>query len=101
MEEGERPEEALVREIGEELGVGVELLGPARSYSSRLAGRSCRFVVIPARCASEPVSLNAHEEIAFFGPADLPWESLAPLDADALRDWQVGRFSPRPAQRLS
>ena len=87
VEPGETPEAALVREIFEELGVGLRLEGPARRYESEIGGRVFAFIVFPSRFESRDFTLTAHDEWRFFTEAELGGLELAPLDGPALADW--------------
>ena len=93
VEPGESPEEALVREIREELGVGLRIVGEPRRYGIEIAARSFAFIVYPALFSSsdgETMSLAAHDEWRYFAARELPGLRLAPLDGPALRDWAAG-----------
>lgn len=90
VEPGEKAEAAIRREIAEELGVGIELLGPPRLYSSRIAERAFDFLVFPASFTAEGeerFDLAAHDAWAYFAPQALASLSLAPLDGPALDEW--------------
>ncbi|HUX37983.1 MAG TPA: NUDIX domain-containing protein [Rectinemataceae bacterium] len=87
VEKGESRETALRREIREELGVGLIDLGRPASYGARLEGRDFVFTVFPAFFESLPLALAVHEAVAFFPADKIPWEGLAPLDGEALREW--------------
>jgi len=92
VERGESPDEAIHREIFEELGLGLTLRGGARSYDYLLRGRRFRFLVFPARLDAGEVRLEAHDECRRFERDSLPWELLAPFDEEPLRDWLASRF---------
>jgi 8-oxo-dGTP diphosphatase len=87
VEEREEPEAALVREIGEELGVALVIEGSVRRYESSLSGRPFLFLVFPSRFASEEFRLSAHDRWGYFGADELGGLELAPLDGPSLRDW--------------
>jgi 8-oxo-dGTP diphosphatase len=87
VEPGESPEEALLREIREELGVRAILEGGPSVYDSSVAGKRFRFIVYPARLEAEPVFLAAHDEVRFVSAGELPRYELAPLDGPALAEW--------------
>lgn len=87
VEPGETAEAALAREIGEELGVGIRVEGPARRYESEIGGRVFAFIVFPSRFESRDFTLTAHDEWRFFTETELGGLELAPLDGPALRDW--------------
>ncbi len=88
LEAGEDAAQALGREIQEELGLGLAILGPARLYEAQAGGRDFRFHVLPVRLSSElPSRLDAHDGFGWFLPEELSALSLAPLDGPVLRDW--------------
>jgi|GEM_PF-1439487 len=93
VEAGELPENALHRELMEELGVEADIVGPPRQYEAVVAGRSFRFIVYPSRFASEPRRLAAHDEYRYVSPAEIDHYALAPLDGPAIADWVNGNFS--------
>ncbi len=90
MESGETPENALAREILEELGVELVIEGPGTRYESRIGERAYVFLVFPARFSlaeGESVSLTVHDEWGFYSASELGGLNLAPLDGPALEDW--------------
>lgn len=95
VEAGEAPDAALVREIGEELGVGLMIEGAPSRYESAIGARRFIFLVFPARFADRGFVLSAHDECAYFSAADLSCLSLAPLDGPVLSDWAAGAFAKR------
>lgn len=90
VEEGESPEAAIHRELDEELGIGVELLGSARHYEAIVEGRPFLFLVFPSRFLSEPLRLAAHDAWRWFSVPSLHGLALAPLDVPVLEDWADG-----------
>lgn len=88
LEAGEDAGQALGREIREELGLELSILGHARIYEAQAGGRSYRFHVLPVRLSAElPSRLDAHDGFGWFLPEELKALDLAPLDGPVLRDW--------------
>jgi mutator protein MutT len=97
VEPGEEPAQALIREIREELGVGLEILGPCLRYESDIRGRPAIFLVFPSRFEGEPELTGSHDRRAYF-PADEALDlDLAPLDRPALEDWVSSRTGRDPS----
>ena len=90
LEAGESPEAAVAREIREELGVGLEIVGEPLTYGARVGARNYIFIVYPARFLSLDFNLAAHDAWDFFSTSGLSALELAPLDGPALRDWGSG-----------
>lgn len=92
VESGERPEAAAVREVGEETGLSVEIVGERSAHSwMDVAGRPMRIharVYEAAERESRTVTLNPdeHDDHAWVTPAQ-----AAALDlADHFRDAVLG-----------
>jgi 8-oxo-dGTP pyrophosphatase MutT (NUDIX family) len=94
VEPGEEPGVALVREIREELEIGIELLGGPVRYDSVLRGREARFMVFPARFKGDPKLGEAHDGMSFFPPAEALGLYLAPLDGRAVASWATSETRP-------
>jgi 8-oxo-dGTP diphosphatase len=95
VEPDEAGDEALRREIREELGVGLAVLGPPASYEVEIGGRAFVFLVFPARFVMEGCTgfaLSAHDQWGYFEASELGALALAPFDGPALRDWAGGRI---------
>lgn len=90
IEEGEKPEAALLRELSEELAIDADILGPGRHYEALVGGKPFLFIVFPVRLLSEPLRLAAHDEWRWFCPAALDGLELAPLDVPVIADWMDG-----------
>jgi len=99
VEPGEEPEDALIREIGEELGTGLKLLGPAILYKSVLGGRDIAFLVFPSRFTGSPILNGSHDESGFFTASEARKLKLAPLDGPALEEWAALRTGPGTGSR--
>lgn len=97
LEAGEDPSQALHREIREELGLALAILGPARIHEARAGARAFRFHVFPVRLSAElPSRLAAHDGFGWFQPEELAALDLAPLDGPVLEDWiaSLGQSAP-------
>jgi 8-oxo-dGTP diphosphatase len=82
IEEGERPEAALVRELGEELGVSVDesALEPAAFASAGNGGRQMLLLLYLCRAwRGEPAALHA-SELAWVAPAEMASLPMPPAD---------------------
>ena len=86
VETGENPRAALVREIAEELGIGIdaEALEPALFADEADAGR---LVLILYTCSSWRGEIVAHEgqESGWFTPGEAARLPMPPMDADLLK----------------
>ena len=74
VEPGERPEEAVVREIGEELGCAVEVTGALAGEQPVKPGYTLQVATAALR-DGEPVP-HEHDAVRWLGPEDLdevPW----------------------------
>jgi 8-oxo-dGTP diphosphatase len=86
VEPGESDEQALVREIGEELGVVVELHERVGGDWPLAAGLLLR--VWTARLVdpgAEPVPLQDHDELRWLSPSELDAVDWLPGDRDPVR----------------
>lgn len=82
VEPGERPEQALVRELAEELGIGVEEAGlvPAAFASARLGERHLVLLLYLCRAwTGEPQPLDA-EALHWATTADMRALPMPPAD---------------------
>jgi 8-oxo-dGTP diphosphatase len=88
VEEGERPESALVRELREELGIRVEerALSPAAFASADNADRHMLLLLyLCHRWAGTPKPLHA-EALAWLRPSDMGAVPMPPAD-EPLVSW--------------
>jgi 8-oxo-dGTP diphosphatase len=82
MEEGERPEAALARELEEELGIAVDesTLEPAAFASADNGGRDMLLLLYLCRAwRGEPAALHA-SALAWVVPADMAALPMPPAD---------------------
>jgi 8-oxo-dGTP diphosphatase len=82
MEEGERPEAALVRELEEELGIAIDegALQPAAFASADNGGRPMLLLLYLCRAwRGEPAALHA-SALAWVVPSDMASLPMPPAD---------------------
>lgn len=80
VEPGETPQEALARELREELGIRVEV-GPRLGRSEvRMGERTIALAVFEARWLGGAVTLRDHDRCLWAALADLPGLDWAPAD---------------------
>ena len=89
FEPGEMPEQALIRELNEELGYELDAteFEPMGRFSARAANEPGHLVdcdVFFVRVDSEGVVAAEIEELRWVDPLDLPEMDLAPLTRDVL-----------------
>jgi 8-oxo-dGTP diphosphatase len=97
MEEGERPEAALVRELEEELGIAVDesALEPAAFASADNGGRQMLLLLYLCRAwRGEPAALHA-STLAWVAPGDMASLPMPPADIP-LVERLVGLVRPAP-----
>ncbi len=79
VEPGETPEQALVREIREEMGVPITVICYLESVD--LPGATdTRLMAFEARLESEDISLSSHRRYAWVRPEELSRFGLLPAD---------------------
>lgn len=85
MEDGELPEQALVRELQEELGVQVQVLGPRTFAWHREPGRDVLLLFYDAEITRGiPRGLQG-QDVAWFTPEELRKLPAPPADAQLMR----------------
>ncbi len=101
VDRGEHPVEAAVRELREELGIGVELTALLGTYLEQSAYGEClEITCYLGRTADEPAPDPAEVSgWAWFEPADLP-DEMAGRDRERLDDWMAGVAVPLPGDGL-
>jgi 8-oxo-dGTP diphosphatase len=77
---GETPEEALIREIGEELGCAIAVDGLLVDHHQEGGDVVVRLRTYEARLLAGAPAPTEHAELRWLAPADLPSLSWAPAD---------------------
>ncbi|WES64544.1 (deoxy)nucleoside triphosphate pyrophosphohydrolase [Microbacter sp. GSS18] len=86
VEHGEDPESALVREIAEELGVGIRITGLLTTDETDAGDRVIRLSCFRAELVGAgPVASTDHDRLAWLEPAALPGLAWAAPDVPAVR----------------
>lgn len=81
VEDGESPEEALVRELKEELGVQIRVLSPRTFAWHREPGKTVLLLFYDAELEKgQPRGLQG-QEVGWFAPVELPTLPMPPADA--------------------
>ncbi len=91
VEAGEKPEAALVRELGEELGICARIDGEITRYEFQYPGRS-RILLIFYRVVDfegEPRNLD-FEELRWVGRGELQEMDFLEGDVDFVREYFAG-----------
>lgn len=84
IEEGENPEEALQRELKEELNVEVEVTEGLPPYHYSDNSLKIEFHPFICHCKRDPFELNEHTEALYIGRDKLENYSFAPPDYTVL-----------------
>ncbi len=86
VESGEDPEEALVREIEEELGVGIRITGHLTTDETDAGDRVIRLTCFRAELeGAGPVASTDHDRLVWLEPASLAGLDWATPDLPAVR----------------
>lgn len=86
VREGEEPEEALVREIREELGLVIEVGEEVGQVPFEVTERALLLVVFRAEVIAGEIALKDHSEVKWVKPQELMLFDLAPADIPVARD---------------
>lgn len=93
MDADELPEEALVREIAEETGITIRVLGlhtiaPLAGWAQR---RGILLLYRAQPVAGAPAPADDVSEVVWFAADQIPWDTLAfESTAQFLREWVAG-----------
>lgn len=82
VEEGEHPADALVRELLEELGVGVRVVGPFTDDMTGGIRLSCFLVEL---VGEEPTGSSDHDELRWLARGELDTVTWSEPDVPAIR----------------
>ena len=83
IEAGETPEQALTRELCEEMGAKIEVISHYMSVTHEYPDFIVTLSVYECEMLSDFV-LNEHESYAWLAPSELNPEEWAPADADMI-----------------
>ncbi len=92
MDADELPEEAVVREVAEETGVSIEVVGlrniaPLAGWSER---RGILLIYNARPIGGTAIARDDASEACWFTPSQVPWHELAfESTIETLRDWAL------------
>lgn len=95
VEAGETPEECIVREIQEELGLEVKVIEPgAVVFKPHASGRTLELLPFVCEVIGGDLHLREHAQVRWCEPAELGELDWAAADVEVLAWWRenVGRF---------
>ena len=87
LEEGELPLDGLRREFLEETGLEVEPVEWVGAYLDPYDAAFVLGLTWVVQADGEPVAADDVEELAWFGPDEIPTEMAFPSQNDVMRDW--------------
>lgn len=87
IEEGESPEECLIREIKEELDVDIEVLSAAKYHEYVYPGFSIRLIPFVCRISGGNISLKEHAAYIWTETSALPDCDWAAADIPVVNDY--------------
>ena len=80
IEQGETPEQALVREIREELSIGIENISYYGESIYKYEFGEIKLLAYKAECPQQHITLSVHSQIRWVETKDLLNYDLAPAD---------------------
>ena len=84
MEAGEAPEEALIRECREELGVTVQPLDLFMEVTHEYPDLTVRLILFNAVITDGTIQLLEHADARWIRPDEIPNYAFCPADKDIL-----------------
>lgn len=84
VEAGEAPEEALIRECREELGVTVQPLDLFMEVTHEYPDLTVRLILFNAVITDGTIQLLEHADARWIGPDEIPNYAFCPADKDIL-----------------
>ncbi len=85
IEQGETPEQALVREIQEELCIRIKNISYYAESSYKYEFGEIKLLAYKAECLQQSITLSVHNQIRWVEPKDLLNYDLAPADIPIAR----------------
>jgi 8-oxo-dGTP diphosphatase len=89
INKGETPEECLVREVREELGVDIHVDGPLRPATHHYPGLTVTLYPFVCTIVSGDIILHEHAACVWLLPAELAGLDWAEADWPVLKAYQV------------